>query len=161
MKDSRNHELRQRVLSGEISPEKLVAMSPKDLAPQELNQWRQKKKEEFLEATVLDEGAAAKFSTAAALKQSEVLRQQRLKAELSEAAPIVVEPVGQVECLFFLFVQSVVFNKRSLKPFTFGLLDTIGACPRYRYGNRKCRRATRRRRRDNRTPNAIRRAGNG
>ncbi len=78
LKDARNPELRRRVVHGEISPDQLVSMSPKELASQELVAWRQKKKEELLQATVLDEDAAAQFSTAAALKQLEAKREERI-----------------------------------------------------------------------------------
>eukprot|EP00210_Caulerpa_lentillifera_P008677 g8276.t1 len=81
LKDSRNPELRGQVLDGVISPERLVNMTPQELASQELSQWRQKKAEELLKATVLDEEAAAKFSTAAALKQLDSRREKRLKEE--------------------------------------------------------------------------------
>lgn len=85
LKDARNPELRCRVLSGDLTPEHLVSMTPRELASQELSQWRQRKKEELLQATVLDQDAAAKFSTAAALK---TIRGREDHVELS--------PVGQV-----------------------------------------------------------------
>ena len=49
--------------------------------PQELSQWRKEREEEALRASVLDEDAAAKFSTAAALAQ-----QQRSRRTLAAGA---------------------------------------------------------------------------
>ncbi|KAK9828602.1 hypothetical protein WJX72_000989 [[Myrmecia] bisecta] len=67
LKDPNNPDLRARVLHGEVDPPTLVRMSANELASRELSQWRQKKAEESLQASVLDEEAAAKFSTAAAM----------------------------------------------------------------------------------------------
>lgn len=63
-------------------------MSPEELAPRELNRWRQKKKEELLQATVLDQDAAAQFSTAAAMKRLETIREQRLTVERVDAPSV-------------------------------------------------------------------------
>lgn len=63
-------------------------MTPQELASQELNQWRQRKSEELLKATVLDEEAAAKFSTAAALKQLDSRREKRLKEETHDSGSV-------------------------------------------------------------------------
>ncbi|XP_021277578.1 death-inducer obliterator 1-like [Herrania umbratica] len=53
LKDRNNPELRERVVSGEISPERLCSMSAEDLASKELSQWRQAKAEELAQMVVL------------------------------------------------------------------------------------------------------------
>ena len=57
LKDRNNPELRERVMSGEIPPERLCSMTAEDLASKELSQWRMAKAEEFAQMVVLpDEG---------------------------------------------------------------------------------------------------------
>ena len=51
--------------------------------PQELSQWRSERAQEALKNSVLDEEAAARFSTAAALAQ----KQNRSRAPTTEAPP--------------------------------------------------------------------------
>ncbi|XP_042498078.1 uncharacterized protein LOC122076695 isoform X2 [Macadamia integrifolia] len=53
LKDRSNPELRERVISGEISPERLCSMTAEELASEELSQWRLAKAEEFAQMVVL------------------------------------------------------------------------------------------------------------
>ncbi|PIN00920.1 hypothetical protein CDL12_26580 [Handroanthus impetiginosus] len=53
LKDRNNPELRERVMSGEISPERLCSMSAEELASKELSQWRMAKAEELAQMVVL------------------------------------------------------------------------------------------------------------
>ncbi|XP_073154748.1 uncharacterized protein [Henckelia pumila] len=53
LKDRSNPELRERVMSGEISPDKLCSMSAEDLASKELSEWRMAKAEEMAQMVVL------------------------------------------------------------------------------------------------------------
>ncbi|OAY79574.1 PHD finger protein 3 [Ananas comosus] len=53
LKDRNNPELRERVLSGDIAPERLCAMSAEELASKELSQWRLAKAEEMAQMVVL------------------------------------------------------------------------------------------------------------
>ncbi|XP_009590166.1 uncharacterized protein LOC107817439 [Nicotiana tabacum] len=53
LKDRSNPELRERVMSGEISPEKLCSMTAEELASKELSQWRVAKAEELAQMVVL------------------------------------------------------------------------------------------------------------
>ncbi|KAI3454051.1 hypothetical protein Pfo_010714 [Paulownia fortunei] len=53
LKDRNNPELRERVMSGEISPERLCSMSAEELASKELSEWRIAKAEEFAQMVVL------------------------------------------------------------------------------------------------------------
>ncbi|KAJ4954859.1 hypothetical protein NE237_011642 [Protea cynaroides] len=53
LKDRSNPELRERVLAGEISPERLCSMTPEELASEELSQWRLAKAEELAHMVVL------------------------------------------------------------------------------------------------------------
>ncbi|CAA0810614.1 SPOC domain / Transcription elongation factor S-II protein [Striga hermonthica] len=53
LKDRNNPDLRERVMSGEIPPEKLCSMSAEDLASKELSQWRMAKAEELGKMVVL------------------------------------------------------------------------------------------------------------
>ncbi|KAI4376329.1 hypothetical protein MLD38_014106 [Melastoma candidum] len=53
LKDRSNPELRERVLSGEIPPDKLCSMSAEELASKELSQWRMAKAEELAQMVVL------------------------------------------------------------------------------------------------------------
>ncbi|KAL3650865.1 hypothetical protein CASFOL_007268 [Castilleja foliolosa] len=53
LKDRNNPDLRESVMSGEISPEKLCSMSAEELASKELSQWRMAKAEEFAQMVVL------------------------------------------------------------------------------------------------------------
>lgn len=53
LKDRNNPELRERVMSGEISPQKLCSMSAEELASKELSQWRMAKAEELAQMVVL------------------------------------------------------------------------------------------------------------
>ncbi|KAK8644812.1 hypothetical protein V6N13_118679 [Hibiscus sabdariffa] len=53
LKDRNNPELRERVVSGEIPPERLCSMSAEELASKELSQWRQAKAEELAQMVVL------------------------------------------------------------------------------------------------------------
>ncbi|PSC75124.1 death-inducer obliterator 1 isoform X1 [Micractinium conductrix] len=74
LKNLRNHKLRQAVLRGNIQPQRLVAMSSDDLAPQSLRLHRQLVLEEGLRQAVLPPDLAARVSTAAAVQ----LKQQGL-----------------------------------------------------------------------------------
>ena len=67
LKDPANKELRGRVLGGGIEPHDLVRLPPEALASKELAAWRAKAESDALRAAVLDEEAAAKISTAAAV----------------------------------------------------------------------------------------------
>lgn len=53
LKDRNNPELRQRVVSGEIPPDRLCSMSAEELASKELSQWRIAKAEELAQMVVL------------------------------------------------------------------------------------------------------------
>ncbi|XP_058200712.1 uncharacterized protein LOC131315585 [Rhododendron vialii] len=53
LKDHNNPELRERVMSGDIPPERLCSMSAEDLASKELSQWRIAKAEELAQMVVL------------------------------------------------------------------------------------------------------------
>ncbi|KAK9688717.1 hypothetical protein RND81_09G006100 [Saponaria officinalis] len=53
LKDRNNPELRERVMSGEIPPERLCSMTAEELASKELSQWRMAKAEELDQMKVL------------------------------------------------------------------------------------------------------------
>lgn len=53
LKDRNNPELRERVISGEIPPERLCCMTAEELASKELSQWRIAKAEELAQMVVL------------------------------------------------------------------------------------------------------------
>ncbi|XP_037459321.1 uncharacterized protein LOC119330320 [Triticum dicoccoides] len=53
LKDKNNPELRERVLSGEITPKCLCAMTTEELASKELSEWRMAKAEELAKMVVL------------------------------------------------------------------------------------------------------------
>jgi hypothetical protein len=57
LKDRNNPELRERVMSGDIPPERLCSMTAEELASKELSEWRIAKAEELAQMVVLpDEG---------------------------------------------------------------------------------------------------------
>ncbi|KAK9791566.1 hypothetical protein WJX73_005167 [Symbiochloris irregularis] len=68
LNDSANPALRARLLQGDLEPHKFVRLTANELASRELSQWRNEKAEEAMRQTVLDDAAAARFSTAAALE---------------------------------------------------------------------------------------------
>ncbi|KAK8939865.1 hypothetical protein KSP40_PGU015048 [Platanthera guangdongensis] len=53
LKDPSNPELREQVLSGDLSPRRLCSMTAEELASKELSQWRQAKAEEFAHMVLL------------------------------------------------------------------------------------------------------------
>ncbi|XP_051119143.1 uncharacterized protein LOC127243263 [Andrographis paniculata] len=53
LKDRNNPELRERVMAGEIPPEKLCSMSAEELASKELSEWRMTKAVELAQMVVL------------------------------------------------------------------------------------------------------------
>ncbi|KAL2236967.1 UNVERIFIED_CONTAM: Expansin-like B1 [Sesamum indicum] len=53
LKDRNNPDLRERVMSGEILPERLCSMSAEDLASKELSEWRTAKAEQLAQLVVL------------------------------------------------------------------------------------------------------------
>lgn len=53
LKDRNNPELRERVMSGEITPERLCSMTAEELASKELSEWRMAKAEELAQMVVL------------------------------------------------------------------------------------------------------------
>lgn len=53
LKDRNNPELRERVMAGEIPPERLCSMTAEELASEELSQWRMAKAEELAQMVVL------------------------------------------------------------------------------------------------------------
>ncbi|XP_055820639.1 uncharacterized protein LOC129889381 [Solanum dulcamara] len=53
LKDRSNPELRERVMSGEIPPDKLCSMTAEELASKELSEWRVAKAEELAQMVVL------------------------------------------------------------------------------------------------------------
>ncbi|KAF5456665.1 hypothetical protein F2P56_026117 [Juglans regia] len=53
LKDRNNPELRERVMSGDIPPERLCSMTAEELASEELSQWRIAKAEELAQMVVL------------------------------------------------------------------------------------------------------------
>ena len=55
LKDQSNPELRTRVISGDITPQRLCSMSAEELASKELSEWRMAKAEEFAHMVVLQE----------------------------------------------------------------------------------------------------------
>ncbi|KAI3804681.1 hypothetical protein L1987_26412 [Smallanthus sonchifolius] len=55
LKDRSNPELREKVLSGVISPERLCSMTPEELASKQLSEWRMAKAEEHDKMIVLQE----------------------------------------------------------------------------------------------------------
>ncbi|KAJ4846212.1 hypothetical protein Tsubulata_034739 [Turnera subulata] len=55
LKDRNNPALRERVMAGEIPPERLCSMSAEELASEELSQWRMAKAEELAQMVVLPE----------------------------------------------------------------------------------------------------------
>lgn len=92
LRDASNPELRARVLQGEVTPNRLVQMTPAEMASKELSQWRQQQLQESLRNSVLDEEAAAKFSTAAALAAKEK-RNQMAKANYDKGLLTAVDNV--------------------------------------------------------------------
>nr|GME04945.1 death-inducer obliterator 1-like [Ipomoea batatas] len=58
LKDPNNPELRERVMSGEILPERLCSMTAEELASKELSEWRMAKAEEFAQMVVLPDNDA-------------------------------------------------------------------------------------------------------
>lgn len=58
LKDRNNPELRERVISGEIPPDRLCAMTAEELASKELSQWRIAKAEELDHMKVLPDSEA-------------------------------------------------------------------------------------------------------
>ncbi|DBA78424.1 TPA: hypothetical protein ACH3X2_007918 [Trebouxia sp. C0005] len=92
LRDASNPELRARVLQGEVTPDRLVQMTPAEMASKELSQWRQQQLQESLRNSVLDEEAAAKFSTAAALAAKEQ-RNQMAKANYDKGLLTAVDNV--------------------------------------------------------------------
>jgi hypothetical protein len=77
-----------------VKPE---AQLPLRTLSQELSQWRQQRAEEALKASVLDEEAAAQFSTAAALAQKE--KEKAAGRRSNQAAMAGAEPpaVGSID----------------------------------------------------------------
>ncbi|KAF4358542.1 hypothetical protein G4B88_015927 [Cannabis sativa] len=55
LKDRNNPELRDRVMRGEISPERLCSMNAEELASKELSEWRMAKAEELAHMVILQE----------------------------------------------------------------------------------------------------------
>ncbi|KAK1282041.1 hypothetical protein QJS10_CPB22g00987 [Acorus calamus] len=53
LKDSSNPELRERVMSGDIVPERLCSMTAEELASKELSEWRTAKAKEFAQMVIL------------------------------------------------------------------------------------------------------------
>ncbi|KAM7459433.1 hypothetical protein LguiA_036427 [Lonicera macranthoides] len=53
LKDRNNPELRERVMSGDITPERLCSMTAEELASKELSEWRVAKAQELAEMIVL------------------------------------------------------------------------------------------------------------
>ncbi|KAG6420334.1 hypothetical protein SASPL_116858 [Salvia splendens] len=53
LKDQKNPELKERVMSGKISPERLCSMTAEELASKELSEWRIAKAEELAQMVVL------------------------------------------------------------------------------------------------------------
>lgn len=53
LKDRNNPELREKVVSGEIPPERLCSMTAEELASKELSEWRMAKAEELAQMVVL------------------------------------------------------------------------------------------------------------
>ncbi|XP_010519929.1 PREDICTED: uncharacterized protein LOC104799220 [Tarenaya hassleriana] len=53
LKDKNNPDLRERVMSGGIPPDRLCSMTAEELASKELSQWRQAKAEEMAQMVVL------------------------------------------------------------------------------------------------------------
>ncbi|KAI4380176.1 hypothetical protein MLD38_006397 [Melastoma candidum] len=93
LKDRNNPELRQRVVSGEIPPDKLCSMSAEELASKELSEWRMAKAEELAQMVVLpDSEVDVKRLVKKTHKgelQLEVEEDDGLSVEVSARVPII------------------------------------------------------------------------
>ncbi|CAA2963579.1 death-inducer obliterator 1-like [Olea europaea subsp. europaea] len=85
LKDRKNPELRERVMSGEISPESLCSMSAEELASKELSEWRMAKAEELAQMVVLPDTDMRRLvkKTHKGEYQVEVERDYSMAAEVS------------------------------------------------------------------------------
>ncbi|CAI9771713.1 unnamed protein product [Fraxinus pennsylvanica] len=85
LKDRNNPELRERVVSGEISPERLCSMSAEELASKELSEWRMAKAEEMAQMVVLPDTDIRRLvkKTHKGEYQVEVERDYSMAAEVS------------------------------------------------------------------------------
>lgn len=96
LKDRNNPELRERVMSGEISPERLCSMSAEELASKELSEWRMAKAEELAQMKVLPDTEVDIRSlvrkTHKGEFQVEVERDDAMAAEVSGGTSVLTRP---------------------------------------------------------------------
>lgn len=96
LKDRNNPELRERVMSGEISPERLCSMSAEELASKELSEWRMAKAEELAQMKVLPDTEVdirrLVRKTHKGEYQVEVERDDGIAAEVSGGTSVLTRP---------------------------------------------------------------------
>lgn len=96
LKDRNNPELRERVMSGEILPERLCSMSAEELASKELSEWRMAKAEELAQMKVLPDTEVDIRSlvrkTHKGEFQVEVERDDAMAAEVSGGTSVLTRP---------------------------------------------------------------------
>ncbi|KAG8375516.1 hypothetical protein BUALT_Bualt10G0107900 [Buddleja alternifolia] len=101
LKDRNNPELRERVMSSEISPERLCSMSAEELASKELSQWRMAKAEEMAQMVVLPEVDIRRFvrKTHKGEYQVEVQHDDGIAAEVSSGSSMLTQskPKKEIE----------------------------------------------------------------
>ncbi|XP_073302634.1 uncharacterized protein [Primulina huaijiensis] len=99
LKDRNNPELRERVMSGEISPEKLCSMSAEELASKELSEWRMAKAEEMAQMVVLPDTEVdirrLVKKTHKGEYQLEIERDDGISAEISGGNTVLTQPHPQ------------------------------------------------------------------
>ncbi|KAL2543921.1 SPOC domain/Transcription elongation factor S-II protein [Forsythia ovata] len=93
LKDRNNPELRERVVSGEISPERLCSMSAEELASKELSEWRMAKAEELAQMVVLPDTDIRRLvkKTHKGEYQVEVERDYSMAAEVSGGSTVLTQ----------------------------------------------------------------------
>ncbi|CAI9775687.1 unnamed protein product [Fraxinus pennsylvanica] len=93
LKDRNNPELRERVVSGEISPERLCSMSAEELASKELSEWRMAKAEELAQMVVLPDTDIRRLvkKTHKGEYQVEVERDYSMAAEISSGTNVLTQ----------------------------------------------------------------------
>ncbi|XP_073050930.1 uncharacterized protein [Primulina eburnea] len=99
LKDRNNPELRERVMSGEISPEKLCSMTAEELASKELSEWRVAKAEEMAQMVVLPDTEVdirrLVKKTHKGEYQLEIERDDEISAEISGGNTVLTQPHPQ------------------------------------------------------------------
>ncbi|KAK4420032.1 PHD finger protein 3 [Sesamum alatum] len=101
LKDRNNPDLRERVMSGEILPERLCSMSAEELASKELSEWRMAKAEEFAQMVVLPDTEVdirrLVRKTHKGEYQVEVERDDGIAAEVSGGTSMFTQPQRKKE----------------------------------------------------------------